>query len=181
MSGTVGRAVSLRASCHGSFSPPSRCSDSAAARVVPPDDLLLPGSSVHLVHTAQTIKQLEYLSAAVLSSRAILLEGETASRKTALVKELARLTNNRLVVIPMTQDTEVAQLIGQWLPRQRVTGQARHSSRVGEGVPVSRAGSVRCPLIRPLHFPPQPPCSASCSSSRPLPWRASALRPSSPS
>ena len=116
MSGTVGRAVSLRASCHGSFSPPSRCSDSAAARVVPPDDLLLPGSSVHLVHTAQTIKQLEYLSAAVLSSRAILLEGETASRKTALVKELARLTNNRLVVIPMTQDTEVAQLIGQWLP-----------------------------------------------------------------
>jgi MoxR-like ATPase len=92
-------------------------------------ELLLPGNSPQLVHTPQTIKQLEVLSAALQSRRAILLEGDTASRKTSLVRELARLTNNKLVVIPMNLDTEVAQLVGQWLPRKEVGNRALKKSR----------------------------------------------------
>ena len=43
-----------------------------------------------LIHTKETCEQLEILAAAVKSKRAILLEGETCSRKTSLVKELSQ-------------------------------------------------------------------------------------------
>ncbi|CAM9430054.1 unnamed protein product, partial [Ectocarpus sp. 6 AP-2014] len=69
-----------------------------------------------LVHSPETIERLEALAAAVQSRRAVLLEGDTCSGKTALVKELARLCKRRLVVIPMTHDIETSDLIGQWLP-----------------------------------------------------------------
>ncbi|CAM9111349.1 unnamed protein product, partial [Ectocarpus sp. 13 AM-2016] len=69
-----------------------------------------------LVHSPETIERLEALAAAVQSRRAVLLEGDTCSGKTALVKELARLCKRRLVVIPLTHDVETSDLIGQWLP-----------------------------------------------------------------
>ena len=69
-----------------------------------------------LVHTPETIKQLELLAASCQSKRAVLLEGDTCSKKSALVCELARLTRNELVVIPLNQDVETSDLLGQWLP-----------------------------------------------------------------
>lgn len=83
-----------------------------------------PSTPICLVHSPDTIERLEALSAAVQSRRAVLLEGDTCSRKTALVKELARLCKRRLVVIPMTHDIETSDLIGQWLPSTAVSQEA---------------------------------------------------------
>lgn len=69
-----------------------------------------------LVHTRETVRQLEVLAAACQSTRGVLLEGDTASRKTSLVRELARLARRRLVVVPMNENTEPGDLIGSWLP-----------------------------------------------------------------
>ena len=69
-----------------------------------------------LVLTKKTSSQLEILAAAVKSKRAILIEGDTGSRKTAIVQELARLTGNNLLIIPLHQDIETSNLIGQWMP-----------------------------------------------------------------
>lgn len=77
-----------------------------------------------LVHSPDTVERLEALAAAVQSRRAVLLEGDTCSGKTALVKELARLCKRRLVVLPMTHDIETSDLIGQWLPSNSVSQEA---------------------------------------------------------
>ena len=69
-----------------------------------------------LVHTASTVRTLAQLAAAVQSKRAVLLEGDTASGKTALACELARLCNQDMLLWSLNQDTEVADLIGSWLP-----------------------------------------------------------------
>ncbi len=68
-----------------------------------------------LVHTESTVAQLSMLAAASQSKRPVLLEGECAG-KTALVRELARLTQRRLVLISMNESMETSDLIGQWLP-----------------------------------------------------------------
>jgi MoxR-like ATPase len=47
--------------------------------------------------------QLEMLAAAAQSKRAVLLEGDTCSRKTGLVRELARITRHELVIIQMNE------------------------------------------------------------------------------
>ncbi|CAF3117064.1 unnamed protein product [Rotaria sp. Silwood2] len=73
---------------------------------------VLPG----LIHTNETIKQLELLAAACQSKRTILLEGDICSRKSSLVVELARVTRNRLVIIPLHENFETSDLIGTWLP-----------------------------------------------------------------
>eukprot|EP01127_Copromyxa_protea_P008978 TRINITY_DN2080_c0_g1_i4.p1 TRINITY_DN2080_c0_g1~~TRINITY_DN2080_c0_g1_i4.p1 ORF type:complete len:7466 (-),score=1064.85 TRINITY_DN2080_c0_g1_i4:44-22441(-) len=83
-----------------------------------------------LVHTKETVRQLEVLGAAVQSRRTILLEGETCSRKTSLIAELSRLTRNKLVVIPMNQDIESSDLIGQWLPIKKEDGKSGLRSRI---------------------------------------------------
>ena len=69
-----------------------------------------------LVHTNTTIEQLELLAAACQSKRTVLLEGDTCSKKSALVYELARLSAHKLVVIALNHDTEASNLIGQWVP-----------------------------------------------------------------
>eukprot|EP00961_Rhodomonas_salina_P136391 1835103-Rhodomonas_salina.1 len=74
------------------------------------------GKASPLEHTPSTVQQLQMLAAAAQSRRAVLLEGDTCSRKTALVRELARLTKHDLVIIPMHEDIDTADLIGQWLP-----------------------------------------------------------------
>lgn len=68
------------------------------------------------VHTPETVRQLELLAVACQSGRSALLEGDTCSRKTLLVQELARLTGSKLLVLCLNQDTETSTLIGQWLP-----------------------------------------------------------------
>ncbi|CAF4794749.1 unnamed protein product, partial [Rotaria sp. Silwood1] len=69
-----------------------------------------------LIHTKQTIEQLELLATACQSKRAILLEGDICSRKSSLVIELARVTRNHLIVIPLHENFETSDLIGTWLP-----------------------------------------------------------------
>ena len=69
-----------------------------------------------LVHTVDTVCQLELLATASQSQRAVLLEGPTCSKKTSLVKELAALTGTPLFVLSLHRDFEAADLIGQWLP-----------------------------------------------------------------
>ena len=64
----------------------------------------------------KTVRQLELLAAACQSKRAILLEGDICSRKSSLVIELARLTRQRLVIIPMHENFETSDLIGSWRP-----------------------------------------------------------------
>ena len=77
-----------------------------------------PESSKPAVHTPLTIKQLELLAVACKSRRAVLLEGDTCSRKTLLVQELARLACQKLIVIPLNQDTDASSLIGQFVPEK---------------------------------------------------------------
>ncbi|CAF4496215.1 unnamed protein product, partial [Rotaria sp. Silwood2] len=81
-----------------------------------------PISSDHaLIHTKKTIRQLELLAAACQSKRAILLEGDICSRKSSLVMELARLTRQRLIIIPMHENFETSDLIGSWRPTTNKT------------------------------------------------------------
>lgn len=62
-------------------------------------------------------RYLETLGAACNSRRMVLLEGETATGKSELVRTLAKLCSHKLIVVPLTADTEVGDLVGQWLPR----------------------------------------------------------------
>ena len=73
-------------------------------------------SSGFLVHTKETVEQLELLAAASQSTRTVLLEGPTCSRKTSLVKELAALTGRPLLLLSLHRECDVSDLIGQWLP-----------------------------------------------------------------
>jgi MoxR-like ATPase len=68
------------------------------------------------VYTPRSVDVLESLAAAVQCSRPVLLEGDTCSGKSALVRELAQLCRRRLTVLSMTHETETSTLIGQWLP-----------------------------------------------------------------
>lgn len=69
-----------------------------------------------LVHTNETVAQLELLATAFKSNRTVLLEGGPCSKKTALVKEFAALTGSELFILSLHRDYEVSDLIGQWLP-----------------------------------------------------------------
>lgn len=70
------------------------------------------------------------LAAAAQSKRAVLLEGDTCSRKTCLVRELARITRHKLIVIAMTESTETSDIIGQWLPMTVSDGKSSWSSQI---------------------------------------------------
>ena len=67
-----------------------------------------------LIHCRDTIAQLEMLATAVQSKVPVLLEGDTASRKTALVRELARLAKQHLITLALNQDSDIGDIIGQW-------------------------------------------------------------------
>ncbi|CAF5134047.1 unnamed protein product, partial [Rotaria sp. Silwood1] len=73
-------------------------------------------SNIGLIHTKKTVRQLELLAAACQSKRVILVEGDICSRKSSLVMELARITRNRLIIIPLHENFETTDLIGSWLP-----------------------------------------------------------------
>ena len=73
-------------------------------------------NSIPLVPTLKTVAQLEVLAAASQSARSVLVQGKTASRKSALIAELARLAKRKLVTISMHESVETSDLIGQWLP-----------------------------------------------------------------
>ena len=60
--------------------------------------------------------RLAALACASGSSLGVLLEGASASGKTSLVRELARICGQKLRVIPVTPNTEVSELLGMWVP-----------------------------------------------------------------
>eukprot|EP00698_Gefionella_okellyi_P002235 TRINITY_DN12053_c0_g1_i1.p1 TRINITY_DN12053_c0_g1~~TRINITY_DN12053_c0_g1_i1.p1 ORF type:complete len:399 (-),score=101.43 TRINITY_DN12053_c0_g1_i1:23-1219(-) len=84
-----------------------------------------------LYHTQQTLEQLENVAAASQSKRVVMLEGETCSRKTSLVVELARLCHRRLRQIAITSETEVSALMGSWTP---VHSEIQRSRTTHEGI-----------------------------------------------
>lgn len=67
----------------------------------------MPSDVPAAAHTPGFVARLEQLGAATQSGRAVLLEGETCSGKTALVTELARLAQRQLVVVSLTAETGV--------------------------------------------------------------------------
>ena len=60
--------------------------------------------------------RLAALACASGSSLGVLLEGASASGKTSLVREFARICGQKLRVIPVTPNTEVSELLGMWVP-----------------------------------------------------------------
>ncbi|GMH42187.1 hypothetical protein BSKO_10106 [Bryopsis sp. KO-2023] len=78
-----------------------------------------------LVHSSNTIKELEILAMGCQSKRTVLLQGDTCSKKTALVRELARLGGRQLLTISLHQNFETADLIGQWMPLTEKTFQVQ--------------------------------------------------------
>ncbi|GMH42204.1 hypothetical protein BSKO_10123 [Bryopsis sp. KO-2023] len=78
-----------------------------------------------LVHSFNTIKELEILAMGCQSKRTVLLQGDTCSKKTALVRELARLGGRQLLTVSLHQNFETADLIGQWMPLTEKTFQVQ--------------------------------------------------------
>ncbi|KAK3251777.1 hypothetical protein CYMTET_38895 [Cymbomonas tetramitiformis] len=68
-----------------------------------------------LVHSPTTVKRLELMAAACRGRFGMLLEVPTCSGKTSLVKELARLAQRKLLIVPCNQELEASHLIGQLL------------------------------------------------------------------
>jgi MoxR-like ATPase len=97
-----------------------------------------------LEHTKVTMTQLEMLAAAAQSQRAVLLEGDTCSRKTALVRELARITRHELIILPMNEDTETSDIIGQWLPMTAKDGKSSFRLQIREIIKVIMRSVVLC-------------------------------------
>ncbi|CAF1178286.1 unnamed protein product [Didymodactylos carnosus] len=89
---------------------PSKCGSIYINTGIEEPNQLLSG----LIHTKQTIEQLELLTAACQSKSAILLEGDICSRKSVI--ELAHVTRNHLIVIPLHENFKTSDLIGTWLP-----------------------------------------------------------------
>eukprot|EP01060_Flectonema_neradi_P010401 TRINITY_DN1748_c0_g2_i1.p1 TRINITY_DN1748_c0_g2~~TRINITY_DN1748_c0_g2_i1.p1 ORF type:complete len:4122 (+),score=700.79 TRINITY_DN1748_c0_g2_i1:55-12420(+) len=73
-------------------------------------------ASKPLPPSAELRDRLSALAAASVSSLAVLLEGPTASGKTALVRELSRICGQKLQIIPITPNTEIGELLGMWIP-----------------------------------------------------------------
>eukprot|EP01060_Flectonema_neradi_P031648 TRINITY_DN4860_c0_g1_i16.p1 TRINITY_DN4860_c0_g1~~TRINITY_DN4860_c0_g1_i16.p1 ORF type:complete len:3716 (+),score=852.66 TRINITY_DN4860_c0_g1_i16:125-11272(+) len=67
------------------------------------------------------------LAAASVSSLAVLLEGPTASGKTSLVREFARICGQTLQLIPVTPNTEIGELLGMWIPWKGNSGKGKRN------------------------------------------------------
>ena len=70
-----------------------------------------------LALTSHARRTLERLAAAVACSEPVLLVGETGCGKTAAVQALARATGQRLVVVNMSTQSDSADLLGGFKPR----------------------------------------------------------------
>ena len=68
--------------------------------------------------TGHACRQLERLAAAVACTEPVLLVGETGAGKTAAVQALARAAGARLVVVNMSTQSDSADLVGGFKPRE---------------------------------------------------------------
>lgn len=69
-----------------------------------------------LVHTSGLVRVLEAMGVAIGTQQPILIDGSAASGKTASVHELARLCEQRLLVVDLHRDSTHSDLIGRWVP-----------------------------------------------------------------
>ena len=76
----------------------------------------LPSDMLKFVHTRQSLRLLERLAVCVFMNEPVLLVGETGIGKTLSTQHLARLLNKKLVVINMSQQSESADLFGNFRP-----------------------------------------------------------------
>jgi midasin (ATPase involved in ribosome maturation) len=103
----------------------------------------------NLVHSPETVCTLEALAAAVQSKppRAVLLEGDTASGKTEVVKEFARICRQELIIMSMTEETEVSELMGRWLPTKHSSD---HDLLSDATKTIAQAGNLMLVQLYPL-------------------------------
>jgi ABC-type transport system involved in cytochrome c biogenesis ATPase subunit len=101
--------------------------------VLPAGNFIAEGAHT-LAHTPTTLSRLEQLAAVAQSGRAVLLEGPTCSGKTALVVELARLAQRRLVVVNLSAETgeergHGVHVMKAYLGFQPAHGKRQHTTR----------------------------------------------------
>ncbi len=77
----------------------------------------IPGASI-LIHTPQTIRNLEKIAQAIKLDEPLLLTGETASGKTSLIKHIAYLTGNSCLRLNLSSLTEKLEFIGGFSPNE---------------------------------------------------------------
>jgi hypothetical protein len=75
----------------------------------------LPELDPDVVYNEPFVSLLEQLLLAVNANLPVLIEGGTATMKSLSVRELARLLGKHLHVIPLSADTEIADLLGQFV------------------------------------------------------------------
>ena len=68
------------------------------------------------VATRQTLRLLEQVGSAVLSSEPVLLVGETGTGKTALIQHIAETLGHKLTVLNLSQQSESGDLLGSFKP-----------------------------------------------------------------
>ncbi len=69
-----------------------------------------------LAMTKHTARTLERIAGCVSVGESVLLNGETGTGKTATLQELARLANKKLVVVNMSRQSDIGDLIGGFRP-----------------------------------------------------------------
>ena len=80
------------------------------------DSHLVPGSKAKLIHVKSTVRNMKKVGYAIRSDHNVLLTGDTGAGKTALVKYMAHLTKSKLCRINLSNNTDEAELIGDWKP-----------------------------------------------------------------
>ena len=90
-----------------------RMGEAARPDTEPPTDA---PAAAHLAPTRQTTLLLQRLRACISNAEAALLVGEAGVGKTAVVQEVAAHTQRHLVVLNLSQQTDVTELVGGYVP-----------------------------------------------------------------
>ena len=81
-----------------------------------PKSSMVPLDDRPFAMTDDILRTLESVGIALQAKEACLLVGETGTGKTALVQHLAKLTNTKLIVVNLSQQSEAADLLGGYKP-----------------------------------------------------------------
>lgn len=73
-------------------------------------------NATSFARTNHSLRLMEQIGAAVLMAEPVLLVGETGTGKTTIVQQMAKLTNQKITVINVSQQTESSDLLGGYKP-----------------------------------------------------------------